>query len=98
MFERIQAWPGGIELVHRLRQRLQGVWGYADILRLVPEKLRQALKPMVKGGHRPALIELDSARGMLGRIEATPAHPITRLAMRMLVLTAVRPGELRHAQ
>ncbi len=31
------------------------------------------------------------------RAAAVPAHPVTKLALRLLALTAVRPGEIRGA-
>lgn len=34
---------------------------------------------------------------MLRTAEASIAHPVTKLALRFLVLTAVRPGEIRGA-
>ena len=35
---------------------------------------------------------------MLAKAEAEKAHPVTKLALRLLALTAVRPGELRGAK
>ena len=48
-------------------------------------------------GRQPAVTELAEARAVLARAEAQPAHPLTRLALRLLALTAVRPGEIRGA-
>lgn len=93
---------GAIDLAHRLRQRLAGVFGFAiaeGITTYNPAaSLTAALKPVVKGGRRAAVTEsVDLANRMLLDAEAVPAHPITRLALRLLALTAVRPGEIRGA-
>ena len=36
-------------------------------------------------------------REMLAHVDREDARPVTRLALRLLALTAVRPGELRGA-
>jgi integrase len=48
---------------------------------------------MVKG-RQPAITDLDAAREMLAKAEAEKAHPTTKLALRILALTVVRPGTL----
>lgn len=45
-------------------------------------------------GRQPAITDLDEARTMLAKAEAEPAHAVTKLALRFLALTAVRPGVL----
>lgn len=57
----------------------------------------KAMAAHVKG-QRQAIIDLEPARAMLKAVEAQPAHPATKLAHRLLALTAVRPGELRMAR
>ena len=52
--------------------------------------------PFVKG-RQPAIVDLDEAREVQRRAETVPAHPVTKLALRLLALTAVRPGEIRGA-
>jgi integrase len=44
-----------------------------------------------------AVMDLADVRGMLIRAEAIPAHPSTRLMLRLMALTAVRDKELRSA-
>lgn len=51
------------------------------------------MAPLVKG-RQPAITHLSDAREILAKVEATPAHPVTKLAMRLLALTVVRPGTL----
>jgi len=43
----------------------------------------------------PSLRHFCRARKLLRDAEATPAHPVTKLALRLLALTVVRPGVLR---
>jgi len=90
---------GAIELAHRLRQRLAGVWTYAiaagEATVNPAAGLEAALKPVVRQGRQPAVVTLDDARAALAAAESIPAHPVTRLGMRLLALTALRPGELR---
>lgn len=92
---------GAPETARRVRQRISAVFVYAVGIGLAkndPAHLaRAALAPMVKG-HQPAIVELEPLREMLRAAEAIPAHPVTRLGLRLLALTAVRPGELRGAQ
>jgi integrase len=56
--------------------------------------VKGAMAPLVKG-RQPAVTDLAGAREVLARVEATPAHPTTKLANRLLALTVVRPGEVR---
>ena len=92
---------GAPETARRVRQRISAVFIYAVALGLAkndPAHLaRAALAPMVKG-RQPAIVELEPLCEMLRAAEAVPAHPVTRLGLRLLALTAVRPGELRGAQ
>jgi integrase len=56
------------------------------------------LKPPLPKRRQPAIIELTPLQEMICKVEQDYARPITRLALRFLALTAVRPGELRGAQ
>jgi integrase len=93
---------GAIDLAHRLRQRLSGVWTFALVQGLVATNpaamLGKALQPMVAGGRRAAVLTLAQARDALAQSETVPAHPVVRMALRVLALTSVRPGELRGAE
>jgi integrase len=48
----------------------------------------------MKKGKQPAITDLAKAREMLQTAEAEHAHPVTKLALRIIALTAVRPGTL----
>lgn len=86
-----------IETAHRVRQRMSAVFVYAiasgkgenDPAAIV----QQALAPIIKG-RQPAMTTLEEAREIITAVDAEPAHPVTKLAMRLLSMTAVRPGTL----
>lgn len=88
---------GAIETAHAIRGRLAKVFAFAmgeGICELNPaEMIREAMKPIPKGGHRPAADTIEAARKVMAATESIPAYPLTRLALRFLALTAVRPGE-----
>ncbi|AMG74605.1 tyrosine-type recombinase/integrase [Sphingopyxis granuli] len=92
---------GSIETAKRVRQRISSVYIYAiaeGVAKSDPaDKLAAVLKPLRKG-RQPAITDLKKLREMICTAEEDPARPITRLAMRFLALTAVRPGELRGAR
>lgn len=91
-----------IETAKRLRQRISGVYAYAiasGIAEIDPaEKVGAALKPMPKKGRQPAITDIVELRRMLATVDGDVARPVTRLALRLIALTAVRPGELRGAE
>ena len=90
-----------IETAHRVRQRMSAVFVHAIASGLAKEDpaaiVQAALQP-IQRGRQPAITDLEEARQILRDVEAQAAHPITTLAMRLLALTAVRPGELRAAE
>lgn len=96
----IEARPA-IETARRVRQRMSAVFGFAIAsgrASIDPAAMvAGALAPLVKG-RQPAVVELAEARDVLRAAEAIPAHPVTRLALRLLALAVVRPGELRGAR
>jgi integrase len=93
---------GAIETAHAIRGRLSKVFAFAigeGVAELNPaEMIRQAMKPIPKGGHRPAADTLEGARKVMTATESIPAYPLTRLALRFLALTAVRPVEVSSAE
>jgi integrase len=92
---------GAIETAKRVRQRISGVFVFAiakGIAQSDPaEKLGAVLKPLRKG-RQPAITDLARLRAMIIAAEHDYARPITRLGLRFLALTAVRPSELRGAR
>jgi integrase len=91
-----------IETAKRTRQRISAVYSYAiasGLAQVDPsEKVGAALKPLPRKGRQPAITEIAKLRKMLEDVDKDDARPITRLALRLLALTAVRPGELRGAE
>ncbi len=85
------------ETARRIRQRLSAVFVYGIASGRASEDpaavVRGAMAPMKKG-RQPAITNLDKAREMLLAAWQTPSHPITKLGLRLLTLTAVRPGTL----
>ncbi|MFT4055844.1 MAG: hypothetical protein QM681_15180 [Novosphingobium sp.] len=57
------------------------------------EKLATVLKPLPRG-RQHAITDLGRLRKMIDDAETDYARPLTRLALRLLALTAVRPSEL----
>ncbi len=90
-----------IETAKRVRQRISAVFVYAIASGLAQhdpaEKVGAALKPLPRKGRQPAITDLSKLRQMLSDVDREDARPVTRLALRLLALTAVRPGELRGA-
>lgn len=86
-----------IETAHRVRQRMSAVFVFAIAIGKGSSDpasiVQKALAPIRKGRH-PAAATLEEARAIIQAIDGETAHPVTRLAMRMLALTAVRPGSL----
>jgi integrase len=96
----IQARPA-IETAHRVRQRISAI--YVDAIAHGTAEtdpaaiVKGALKSVVKG-RQPAITDLAELREMLKRSESIPGHPVTFLGLRLLALTALRPGELRYGR
>lgn len=86
-----------MDLARRVRQRLSAVFvfvissGRADS---DPASVVLGAMASVSKGKQPAIIDLVAAREILSRVEAEIAHPVTKLANRLLALTTVGPGTL----
>lgn len=97
LLQAVQA-RGATEAAHRIRGRMSAFFGLAIAEELVESDPAAAvavvLKP-VRKGRMPALTGLEEARAFLRAAEAAPSHPVTKLASRLLALTAVRPGVIR---
>lgn len=89
-----------IETAHRLRQHMSEIFLYAIGAGLTETDpahvVKPALLPMVKG-RRPAVRLAIEATAVLAKVEAMEAFPATKLASRLLALTAARPGVVRMA-
>jgi integrase len=85
------------DTARRIRQRMSAVFVYAISTGRGENDpaatVQKTMAPMVKG-RQPAITDLTAAREMLAKAEAETAHPVTKLALRILALTAARPGTL----
>ena len=90
---------GAIETAKRLRQRISAVFVYAiseGMTDINPAAgVTKALKPLPKKRRQPSITEPEEAQKVLIAAEASGASPITKLASRLLALTAVRPAVVR---
>lgn len=86
---------GSKETARRNRQRIEAIFDFAIAEGKAVDNpgrtITGAMAPLQRARH-PAITELVAAREILQRVEAQPGHPLTKLAHRLLALTAVRPG------
>ena len=88
---------GAKEKPRRIRQRISAVFVYGIATRRAdtdPAAIITGALPKFTQGRQPAVIDLDQARQIIKDVDAIPARPITKLALRLLALTVVRPGTL----
>lgn len=90
---------GAVDLAHRTRQRIEAIYDFAvaagEAQGNPAASLGDALVRFVPTGRRPAVVTIEAARSALAAAEGTRARLVTRLAVRLLALTALRPGEVR---
>ncbi|MCE9658077.1 MAG: tyrosine-type recombinase/integrase [Burkholderiales bacterium] len=93
---------GSGETAGRVFQRLRSVFRYAlseelaDSDPTLPLKPSEIFKPRVTS-HRPSLAEVDMP-AFFRKLDAYEGDPCIKAAFELLLLTAVRPGELRGAR
>ena len=93
---------GAGETAGRVFQRLRSIYRYAlseelvDVDPTYPLKPSEMFKPR-SVSHRRALAERDMP-SFFRKLDAYEGDPSTKAALELLILTAVRPGELRGAQ
>jgi len=89
-----------IDMARRQRQRLDAIFAYAIAAGYATQnpaaQIVKAMAPLPRGGHQPAILDIDAARAMLRDIESQAAFPATKAANRFIALTAARPGEVRE--
>lgn len=93
---------GASETAGRVFQRLRSIFRYSIAHELLEADPTYALKPAEilkprKVQHRAALSEPEAPE-FLRRLEDYEGDVATKAALKLLVLTAVRPGELRGAE
>jgi len=83
------------ETARRIRQRIAAVHTFAIASGRAENNpaalVVGAMAPMIKG-RQPAITDLEEARQIIRDVDATSGHAVTKLAIRLLALTAVRPG------
>jgi integrase len=88
------------EMAHRARQHISDVFVFAIASGWAEDDpahvIRKALTP-TSPRLRPAVTKLAAARRVLAQTEAQPAYAVTKLAARLVALTAARPGIVRMA-
>lgn len=98
---RIEA-RGAHTMAHEVRGHISEVFVWAIASGLTDNDpaaiIRKALAPS-GGGRRPALLKIEEARTLIAKIDKVAlASTSTKLASRLLALTAVRPGVVRLAE
>lgn len=93
---------GAHDMAHRIRNHISDVfvWAIASSLAETDPAaiIRKALEP-TDPRLRPAMVKIEDARRVLTTTEQSPtAHWATKLASRLLALTAARPGVVRLAE
>lgn len=92
---------GAGDRAHRLCQFLTSIFRFAIAEGITDRNpaanLKGALKTRVQG-RRPALLTIEEAREFVSAFEASSAHPTTKLASRLIALTASRLGPVRMAE
>lgn len=92
---------GATETAHRVRQRISEVFARAigsGIASTDPAAIAASALGKVKKGKFPAVRSAQAATAVLKKVEHQPGHPLTKIASRLLALTAVRSGVLRLAE
>lgn len=88
------------EMAHRVRQHISDVFVFAIASGWAEDDpahvVRKALTPTAPR-LRPAVTKLAAAQRVLAKTEGQSAYAVTKLAARLLALTAARPGVIRMA-
>jgi len=101
---------GAIETSHRLRQRISDVFTYAiagricsvdpapiGLTKILQSKPRARKQPSIIDGTDDNAVRMERVRKLLADCEDERTRAATKFALRLLALTAVRPGEVAGA-
>ena len=93
---------GALDHAKRTMQRVRGVFRFAQAKTYISVDPTLTLDEVTKltprpTRHRPAL-DVKDLPAFWQRLDKYSGHPLTRLALNLLMLTMVRPGELRFAK
>lgn len=92
---------GRYETARRLRSKCSQVFRLAIATGRAERDPTQDLRGAIatpKTKHRAAITEAKEVGGLLRAIDGFSGHLTTQIALKLLALTFVRPGELRHAK
>lgn len=93
---------GAVETAHRLRGYISKVICFAIATGRATSDptrdLKDALRPMGETKHMAAITDPKRLGDLLNAIEIYRGSLVVKSAMKLAALTAVRPGELRHAE
>jgi integrase len=102
---------GAIESAHRLRQRMSDIFTFAIAAGIArndpaPKSLLKVLRGKPKARKQPSIVDgtednderVRRVRKLLADVDAERTRAGTKFAMRLLALTAVRPGEVAGAE
>ncbi|MBB4618027.1 phage integrase central domain-containing protein [Sphingomonas abaci] len=92
---------GAVETAHRVRQRISEIFARAigsGIASADPAAVARSALGKAKKSKSCAVRTVPAARKVLQQVEAQPAHPLTKLASRLLALTVVRSSVVRLAE
>lgn len=93
---------GAIETAKRVRGYASGVFeraiGEHHIEVNPAAKVGKSLKKTPVGSKQPAITKLPELLELQGIVDRSTSHPVTKIASRLLALTAVRVGVLRTAR
>lgn len=98
---RKQEAKGNHETAHRLRARIGSVFRFAVAGGLAETDPTHALKDALirpNRKHRAAITDREGLGSLLRSIEVFEGQATTCFALKLLVITAQRPGEIRHAK
>jgi integrase len=81
---------------HQIRQRISAIFDFGIDAKLcaVNPTIRPKALTRRPSEERPAIVELAKFCAMLRKTESIFAFPVTKLAIRLLALTAARPAEI----
>lgn len=101
---------GAIETAHRVCQRISAIYVYAVSAGLAKANpaatMNKALPRVPRSKKRPSIVDrikehddqVKAVRALLRACEAQRCRATTKFALRLLMLTAVRPNELENAE
>lgn len=93
---------GALETAKRIRQHIEAVFAFAiaeGVATTNPAAgIGLALQRIVIKGKQPALTTLAEVRQLVDDVDSSSSHVLTKIASRLVALTAVRPGVVQGAR